>query len=581
MTLILTGTGVSRGIAIGKAHILQRGQPEVTELALPKHLIESEIERFKSAIDAATHQLRAIRKKIPSDTAVDITAFIDTHLLMMEDSTLTEAPVNIIRERQCNAEWAIKIQRDALVAVFDEMDDPYLRTRRDDVDHVIFRIQRILLNQSDQQQDAQENPLKGCIVLADDISPADTVLMQHQGIAGFITEYGGPTSHTAILAHGLGIPAIVGLRHVKRYIKKDEQIIIDGKHGIAIAGADKRTLKFYRDQQKQDKQYWADLDKLQGKPAITRNGCKIKLHANIELPQDIPAIKRLQADGVGLYRTEFLFMNRPDTPSEEEQLKAYARVVKGLKGAPITIRTLDLGADKQVDGGGQNRAVGNNPALGLRAVRLCLKEPSLFMPQLRAILRAAAHGPVQMMIPMLSNINELLQVLEMVDEAKRELGKQRMKFDPDLLIGGMIEIPGAALLADTFAKYLDFLSIGTNDLIQYTLAIDRIDDEVSYLYDPVHPAVLQLIKMTIDAGHKAGIPVAMCGEMAGDTRFTRLLLGMGLKEFSMRPVTLLEVKKIVIDSDTSELQKFARTVLKQGDQKEIRDLIETCNMSSD
>ena len=579
MSITLSGVGVSRGVAIGKVHLLQRGQLEIPEYVVPPRFVEEEVTRLETAVRTASAQLKAIRKHIPESTPADISSFIDAHLLMLEDSMICEEPIKLIRAQQCNAEWALKQQRDSVVAVFDEMDDPYLRTRRDDIDHVINRVQSLLLDESSHSTDL-DSRLKGSILVADDLTPADTVLMQHYGVAGFVTEFGGPTSHTSILARSLGVPAIVGLRNARRYLNDNEEVIIDGRGGNLIAETDERILRHYKRRQREEKRRISELKTLKGKPAITLDGRTIKLHANIELPEDIPAVKKASADGVGLYRTEFLYMNRADTPDEEEQYRAYRHVVKSLKGAPITIRTFDLGADKQVDGITNSKPLGSNPALGLRAVRLCLRDTTLFMPQLRAILRASAHGPVRIMIPMLSNLTELQQVKQLIDEAKLELDRQGIAYADEIPIGGMIEIPAAAIAANQFAKQLDFMSIGTNDLIQYTLAIDRIDDEVNYLYDPVHPAVLQLIHMTIRAADKAGIPVSMCGEMAGDPRLTRLLLGLGLREFSMHPSVLLEIKRIINNSDTRLLDKPARKTITSARQSDVEKLIARMNLDS-
>jgi phosphotransferase system enzyme I (PtsI) len=563
MSIALHGMGVSRGIAIGKVHIVERDQLEIKEYQVDKADLDDEVRRIESAVALGRQQLRAIREHIPATTAGDIAAFIDTHLLMLEDSALTQEPKRLIRELGCNAEWALKLQRDALVNVFDEMDDAYLRTRKDDVDHVVHRIQRILLNQTPLRHEVPDSRLNGYIVLADDLAPADTVLMQHHGIVAFATEYGAPTSHTAILARSLGIPSIVGLHQASRYIREDDLLILDGTEGVVLVDPDDRIQTHYRKRQKREKRYYAGLIKLKKAPAVTRDGIAVELQANVELPKDFDAVRKVGATGVGLYRTEFLYMNRESPPDEEEHFRTYADVLGALKGIPVTIRTLDLGADKQVDGGGrQSGPVPSNPALGLRAIRLCLKEPSLFRPQLRAIIRASSLGPVRMLIPMLSNIQEMSQVLEMVGTIRDELKSANIKFDPDMAIGGMIEVPAAAICADVFASVLDFLSIGTNDLIQYTMAIDRVSDEVNYLYDPLHPAVLRLIYITLQAGQKAKIPVAMCGEMAGDTRYTRLLLGLGLREFSVHPAALLEVKQIIIDSRVDELTYLAKKALK-------------------
>lgn len=573
MPLTLHGIGVSRGYAIGKAFILQRNQPEIVEYAIPPELIEDEVGRFLNALATARQQLRDIRTRIPANVSADITSFIDTHLLMLEDATLTEAPIKLIRTQQCNAEWALKTQRDLVVQVFDEMDDPYLRTRKDDVDHVVRRIQRTLLAEEPGFTDMSSHRLEGRIVVADDLTPADTILMQHQGALAFVTEYGGPLSHTAILARSLGIPAVVGARHARRYLNDDEPIIVDGQHGVILAELDDRILDYYRWKQQVEHRLRRELHKLKKQPAVTRDSIKIALHANIELPEDAIAVRQVAADGIGLYRTEFLFMNRSEPPDEEEHLASYLHVIKTVGKRPITIRTADLGAEKQINSNHPSGPLATNPALGLRGIRLCLRESELFRPQLRAILRASAFGPVLMMIPMLSNIQELFQVLHLVEEVKHELREQGQKFNEHIPIGGMIEVPAAAICADYFARYLDFLSIGTNDLIQYTLAIDRIDDEVNYLYDPLHPAVLKLIHMSIRAGRKAAIPVTLCGEMAGDPRYTPLLLGLGLTQLSMHPSNLLEVKRVIMDSDFHKLEGLVRRILHTSTPTHLTELL--------
>jgi phosphotransferase system enzyme I (PtsI) len=481
--------------------------------------------------------------------------------------------VELIRERACNAEWALKLQRDAVVEVFDRMDDPYLRTRRDEVDHVINRILRILLDTVDSEP--HSDSLDQAIILADNLNPAETVLLDHQGISGFATAYGGPLSHTAILARSMQIPAIVGAYSLQNYIHDGELVILDGVQGVLIAGPDTATLEHYRERQLQEQQRRMELGRLADTPAVTLDATPVTLMANIELPEDIQVVSQASAGGVGLYRTEFLFMNRAEPPGEEEQFEVYMSVIDALGGRPLTIRTLDMGADKHIGGGSTHGC--NNPALGLRAIRLCLKDLSLFRPQLRAILRASAHGPVRMMLPMLSNTHELHQALSLVNEIRNALQRESHAFAPDLPIGGMIEVPAAALSAADFARHLDFLSIGTNDLIQYTLAIDRVDDEVTYLYDPLHPAVLKLIRMTIEAGCAAGIPVAMCGEMAGDPRYTRLLLGMGLREFSMHYTALQEVKSVINKSTIGTLKPLVAELLDNTEPGRIPGRVDSLN----
>ncbi len=562
MTISIQGISISRGIAIGKVHCIKRDQIDTPEYVIQKTQIENEISRLDDAITNARCELQAIQDHIPKTTSVNISEFINTHLLMLEDNALTNEPKIIIKDRLCNAEWALKLQRDALVNVFDEMADAYLRTRKDDVDHVVNRILRILLKQKPLLDEIPDEHLKNKVIVADDLTPADTVLMQHYGIAAFATEFGGATSHTAILARNLRIPAVVGLHNAKKLMKNDDIAILDGSAGIVLINPDKNILDHYQKKQKEVKKYYSSLKKIKDAPAKSIDGIPITLMANIELPDDFETVRDVGAVGVGLYRTEFLYMNRNTPPDEEEHFETYLEVIKALRGLPLTIRTVDLGADKEVDGiGRQSSHIRSNPALGLRAVRLCLKEPEFFRPQLRAILRASKHGPIRIMIPMLTNTQEMQQILFIISELKAELENKSIEFDSAIKIGGMIEVPASAICADIFANKLDFLSIGTNDLIQYTMAIDRINDEVNYLYDPLHPAVLRLIQTTIIAGQKENIPISMCGEMAGEKEHTQLLLGLGLREFSVHPATLLEVKEIINKTNISELSELTKKAL--------------------
>ena len=576
--LSLHGTGVSSGIAIGKAYVLHRERPEVPEYALPAHLIEDEVARFKAAIETARAQLEHIRHHIPPSAPAEIASIIDTHLLILHDKMISEAPVAAVRKQQCNAEWALQVQCDLLGKVFEQMEDPYLRNKKTDVNQVVDRVLRNLLLNQDEEHEQISGALEGQIVVANDLTPADTVLLKHNHVGAFITNLGGPISHTAILARSLEIPAIVAVHNATRYIRNGDDLIVDGKLGAVIVAPEKNIVAEYRQKQKDIVQLRRMLDAIKASRSVTRDGSDIALYANIELPDDMKAVNKVAAEGVGLYRTEFLFMNRSAPPVEEEQYQAYLKVVQALDGKPVTIRTLDLGADKRVDGGCRpGEAVAINPALGLRAIRLCLQDIALFRPQLRAILRASAHGKVRMMIPMISNLDEVFRVLDLVQETKADLKREGTPFDTDILVGGMIEVPAAAVSADLFAPHLDFLSIGTNDLIQYTLAIDRVDDAVNYLYDPLHPSVLRLILMTIQAGKSASIPVAMCGEMAGDPRYTRLLLGLGLREFSMHPSGLLEIKRIVRESDMATLEKAAGEVMLARDTAVLHALVEKLN----
>jgi phosphotransferase system enzyme I (PtsI) len=578
VSLTLHGIGVSKGIAIGKVHIIHHDPVDITEYCIQLPHLEAEIVRFENAVSLARLQLLHLHDRIPKDSTVDIAAFIEAHLLMLEDSLLTKVPIDLIYEHQCNAEWALKMQCDSIVQIFDNMDDPYLSARKNDVKQVVTRIQRILLGHTDTTLGSTETNLANTIVFADDLSPADTVLMQHQGVLAFATEYGGTTSHTAILARSLGIPAIVGLRHARPYVRPNDTVIIDGFQGMILVGLDERGLRFYRMRQHEEKRYRATLRKLKTSPSVTRDGTPITLHINIEFPEDMTAVKRVGGSGVGLYRTEFLFMNREQPPDEEEHLDAYRRVIQALNGGPVTIRTFDLGADKQVvDSRYHEGLLATNPALGLRAVRLCLKELKLFKPQLRAILRASALGQVRMMIPMVCDLQEIVQVKKIIKEMRIELHKQSLDFNPNMPFGVMVEVPAMAICSDLLIPQVDFLSVGTNDLIQYTLAIDRNDEAVNYLYDPLHPAVLRLIKMTIDSANKVGKPVSMCGEMASDSRYIRLLLGLGLRSFSVNPEAFLEIKQIIKNSNLCGLARLADKIMAASSQTEITNLLETIN----
>ena len=552
------GVGAESRIAIGKAYLLGQGPVCITPSWIKPSEVEAEVLRFQQAVKSASAQLHRVRQQIPDDAPSDIVDFIDTHLLMIEDKAIGSGVAQLIREQCASAEWALQQHRDTLVQVFEQMDDTYLRTRRDDLDHVVKRIQKILMQGDDEHHDQ----LADCIVLAEDLSPADVILLSNQQIAGFVTDFGGPMSHTAILARSLGLPAIVGARGASQCLQHGELLVLDTRYGCALANCAPSILSYYEDEREFQQARALLLREHSAEPAVTEDGERIELLANIELATDVEAAMLNGADGIGLYRTEFLYMNRRDVPDEEEHYAAYREVIDGMCGRPVTIRTLDLGADKQAMDG-KLRSSGGNPALGLRAIRLCLKEPELFRPQVRAILRASAHGDVRLMLPMLTNLWEVEQARNTIRQCQQELQSEGIDYDSSMRVGGMIEVPAAALSARAFAESLDFLSIGTNDLIQYTLAIDRIDDEVNYLYDPFHPAVLQLIGQVIEQASKANTPVSMCGEMAGDARFVPLLLGMGLRSFSMQPAALLDVKQQLRSLDAAALISKADDFLRQ------------------
>ncbi|HEY3325748.1 MAG TPA: phosphoenolpyruvate--protein phosphotransferase [Novimethylophilus sp.] len=573
MSFTMHGVGVSSGVAIGHAHLVSHALLEVAHYVVPDELLKAEVARFAHAIKTVRHDLDSIRSHLPANAPAEMGAFISTHLMILSDRALSESPKDIILSENCNAEWALKLQMDDLVAQFDEIEDTYLRERKFDVVQVVERVIKVLLGHPGQAALARQE--QSIILVAHDLSPADAIQFKQHQFAAFITDVGGATSHTAILARSLNIPSIVALHHARDLIQNGELIIVDGHQGVVIVAPDKDTLAEYRLHQEQWELEQQKLKRLKQTKAVTLDGTVIDLHANIEIPGDVTQLKAVGATGVGLYRTEFLFMNRSEWPAEDEQFEAYRKVAETMKGLPVTIRTLDIGADKQVDPDGTRTCA--NPALGLRAIRLCLAEPQLFHTQLRAILRASHYGKVKILIPMLCNQAELRQTLHLIDRAKQSLRDDALPFDELVPVGGMIEIPAAALAAETFARRLDFLSIGTNDLIQYTLAIDRTDDTVAHLYQPLHPAVLQLIEMTIRAANKAGKPVSVCGEMAGDARLTRLLLGFGLRQFSMHPANILAVKRQVLQTSLPRLGIMVRKILGSTDAENIEPLLVKLN----
>ena len=572
------GIGVSSGIAIGQAHLVSNALLEVVHYVLPENLVDEEIVRFTSAVRTVKNDLEVIRSSLSKNAPAELAAFISTHLSMLADKSLSEVPKEIIRKEHCNAEWAIKQQMDDIVEQFEAIEDEYLRERKHDVVQVVERVIKVLLGHPSQAPNqAKEKQESAIILVAHDISPADAIQFKQHNFAAFITDVGGVTSHTAILARSLNIPSIVALQRARALINDGEMIIVDGSLGVVIVNPSKEVLAEYALRQDQFELEQQKLKRIKSTKAVTMDGTVIELQANIEVPEDVAAVKASGATGIGLYRTEFLFMNKREMPDEEEQFQAYKKVAEAMKGLPVTIRTLDLGADKQMNPDTVSNCA--NPALGLRAVRLCLSEPQIFHTQLRALLRASHYGDVKILIPMLSTLGELRQTKLFLERAKLSLRKQNIPFNENIALGGMIEVPAAAINAEAFAKELDFMSIGTNDLIQYTLAIDRTDDEVAHLYNPLHPAVLKLISMTIIAGAKLGKSVAVCGEMAGDAKLTKLLIGMGLRQFSMHPSNVLSVKQQVLHSQIAMLKNNAHKVLSQSDLEKIEPLVAKFNLN--
>jgi len=571
------GVGVSSGIAIGRVHLVSNALLEVVHYQLSQDLIESEVKRFDDAVATVKHDLETIRGQLPKNSPAELASFINTHLLMLADKSLSEIPKDIIRGELCNAEWAIKQQMDDIVEQFDAIADEYLRERKHDVIQVVERVIKVLLGHPSQapNQSNSQRQESATILVAHDISPADAIQFKQHQFAAFITDVGGVTSHTAILARSLNIPSIVALQRARDLIDDGEWIIVDGSQGVVIVNPSKEILAEYELRQNQWQLEQQKLKRIKTTKSITMDGTAIELFANIEVPEDVTAAKTSNATGIGLYRTEFLFMNRHEMPDEEEQFLAYKQVAEAMSGLPVIIRTLDLGADKQMNPDIANDCA--NPALGLRAVRLCLAEPQIFHTQMRALLRASHYGNIKILIPMLSSLGELRQTKLLLERAKSSLRKENTPFNEKIELGGMIEVPAAAINANSFARELDFLSIGTNDLIQYTLAIDRTDDAVAHLYNPLHPSVLRLIAMTLQAGAKSKKPVSICGEMAGDAKLTKLLLGMGLRQFSMHPSNVLSVKQQVLQSHSVKLSSAARKLLKNDDIEKIELLVSKIN----
>lgn len=578
MTFTLHGLAVSGGIAIGHAYLVSHATLEVAHYSLPPRKVEDEVVRLGRAFDAVRVELAELRSGLLNDGTEargELLAFVDLHSMILDDPLLLDEAGEYIRSRRCNAEWAIKRQMDRLVEQFEQIDDAYLRSRSADVVQVVERVIKALAGKRNRVSTRRRDT--DSIVVAHDLSPADTIQFKAQRIAAFVTDLGGATSHTAIVARSLAIPALVGMHQARRLIQDDDMLIVDGVRGVLIINPDERILDEYRLRAREIEIERSKLKRLTGAVATTLDGEAVQLFANIELPQDVEQVREVEADGIGLFRTEFMFLNRDDLPDEDEQFEAYRSVVQAMKGKPVTMRTLDIGADKALRGAERSEA---NPALGLRAIRYCLAEPRMFVTQLRAILRAAHYGKVRIMLPMVAFQHEIESALAMIALAKQQLREANRRYDDRVEIGAMVEIPAAALALGTLMNHFSFLSIGTNDLIQYTLAIDRADEAVAHLYDPLHPAVLRLVQQVIAQAKRAGMPVAVCGEMAGEPQFARLLLGMGLRQFSMHPSQLLEVKREVLRCDCGDIAPRVIKLLRSDDPIRIREQLERINAGS-
>ena len=573
MSFTLHGIAVSHGIAIGHAHLISHSSLEVAHYVLPKQYIDEEIARFDAALNATRNEFSSLRKNRPVHAAAEFDAFLELHQMILDDPLLSVAARDLIASEHCNAEWAIKVQTEVLTAQFDEFEDAYLRERQTDVRQVAERLLKQLMGQEGHQLPPARHDVE-MILVAHDLSPADLIQFRPHQYAAFITDVGGATSHTAIVARSLDTPCVVGLRIARELIREDDLLILDGEQGVLIINPDKTILAEYKLRQSELELERKKLKRLRTARANTLDGTAVELHANIEKPEDVAEVKENGATGIGLFRSEFLYLNRDTLPDEEEQFVAYRAAVEGMDGMPVTIRTFDLGADKQMKGA---ERVASNPALGLRAIRMCLADPKLFRTQLRALLRASHYGNIKILIPMLSSISELNQTLLFISAAKQSLEAEGIPFDREVKVGGMIEIPAAALALNVFARKLDFMSIGTNDLIQYTLAIDRTDEDVAHLYDPLHPAILHLIAQIIGSANRIGVPISVCGEMAGEPVYTRLLLGFGLRQFSMISGQVPSIKQRVLTTSLPEIAALTQKILRADDPMKIRELLERLN----
>jgi phosphotransferase system enzyme I (PtsI) len=577
MSFALHGVSVSKGIAIGKAVLISRAALEVSHYLVEPGTEELEANKLLQAFEQVSNELSALKTTLPKDAPQEMAAFLDVHQMILSDPTLAQKPLELIRQKRLNAAWALTTELNDLLEQFSEIEDPYLKERGNDIRQVAERVIKAIHSQNRQTVIGGEGLISGdfddgTIVVAHDIAPHDMLRFKENDLSGFVTDLGGKTSHTAIVARSLEIPALVGIRHASDIIEHGDWLIIDGNAGIVIVAPDEALLSEYRTLQSEQYRKTQKLQELKYSPTKTKDGVDIELFANIELPEDTRHAIELGSVGIGLYRSEFLFMNQQyGLPDEEKQYQEYTRAVEAMFGLPVNIRTIDIGSDKSVSGA-ETGSTGTSP-LGLRAIRWSLSEPEIFLTQLRAILRASAHGKVRLLLPMLAHAQEIYESLRLIDKAKQQLRERGQAFNPNIEVGAMIEVPAAALMMPLFVKHFDYLSIGTNDLIQYTLAIDRADHAVAHLYDPLNPAVLNLIASVIRQAQKANVPIAVCGEMAGDPALTKLLLAMGLTDFSMHFSQLLLVKREILQADTRKLKKHIDELLASFDPVEQSEIL--------
>jgi len=576
MAIVLQGDPVSKGISIGKCYIIEKGQPIIKKKFIKKEKLSKEVSRFDKAVQTTLNQFIILKKNVGNSISKNVSQLLETQIQLTKDKIFLNSIIKNIKNKGFTAEWSIYNEFQNLEKSFDKIDDLYIKQRIDDIKHVVHTI---LDNLSDKTSQVKTNLkyFKNRIIVANDLTPSDVLLTHESKGLGLISEFGGQSSHSSILTRSLEIPTVVNVKDIQKVVYNDDHIIIDGDKGVVIVNPDNEALKYYKSKQIESLKKKKQLTKVLNKKNTTKNNQRIELMVNLELPQELKIINKTSTDGIGLFRTEYLYTEREDVPSEKEQFLAYKKIVQKIKNKPVIFRTLDIGSDKEVPENIKKGSIARNPALGLRGIRHSLNDETIFINQVKAIMRAGYYGKIKILLPMITNVSEIYTAFNLIEKAKSILKKEKKKFIKNFETGIMIEVPSSAVLANRFAKYVDFFSIGTNDLVQYTLAIDRIDEEVNYLYDPLNSAVLSLIKMTIDAGKKNNISVALCGEMAGDINCTKLLLGMGLRSFSMHPSALPEIKDIILNTDTSNLEKITNKIINCDDLEQKNKLLNYLN----
>ena len=577
--IIVKGLTVSKGIVIGKCKRYEHGQNDYQKKFINKKEVKRETEKFNKSVKVTLKEIYSIKDRLKPSLRNNVGIFLDTHIHLINDKSFLNNITKNIEEKYYCADWAINDEFQSIKSSFAEMKDTYIKQRIEDIKHIV----NLLIKNIKQTTKRKNNILtdiENTILVTDDLSPADVLVAHQSKCSGLISELGGRSSHSSILSRGLEIPSIVGLKNALNIMKDQDLVVLDGNNGIVIVNPDISCIDYYRQIKKEDNNRKILLSRVMEKKCITIDKQKIEVMANLELPQEMKIIKRKNIDGIGLFRTEYLYTDRTDIPTEAEQVSDYKKIVKNLKGKPVIFRTLDIGSDKEIPENIQTGSIARNPALGLRGIRYSLNNQEIFLNQVKAILRAGYYGDVKIMLPMITTLSEIQKAKNLIELAKSQLKKRKILFSDKVKIGIMIEVPASAVLSSRLAEFVDFLSIGTNDLVQYTLAIDRVDDEVNYLYDPFNSAVLTLIQNVIESGKKHKVDVSLCGEMAGDRQFTKLLLGMGLKSFSMHPSAIPEVKKVIVESNIKNLIKLASQIIKCVDNKEKQKLIERINNES-